>query len=293
MAAVHYSDEDEVARRRVGQTVGERYELQRLLGSGSCGAVYEAWHRYTHKSVALKAMHPYLSAEPEAVSRFFREARAAAAIGHRGIPDVLDAGLLEDGRPYIVHELLEGRSLDSAIEAGALDAGEVRSIGVGLLDALAHAHDKGVVHRDVKPENVFLSREGSEIAVRLLDFGVAKNLHSPEPSGILTKPGTALGTPAYMAPEQARGLKVDGRADVWSAGASLYHALIGEPPFDAPSLPMLLMKIVTTTPPRVREKKPSISKELAVAIDRALEPDLEQRWPDARAMMRALEPTKA
>src|SRR5690606_36569284 len=137
------------AEERLGQLVADRYELQRVLGVGASGAVYEAVHRYTNRSVALKAMHPHLTAAPEAVERFLREARAAAAIGHRAIPQVLDAGTLDDGRPYLVTELLEGRSLQDAIRAGDLSFRDVARIGVELCDALAAAHDVQIVHRDV------------------------------------------------------------------------------------------------------------------------------------------------
>lgn len=278
----------EIAQGRIGQLVAERYELQRVLGVGASGAVYEALHRYTHRSVALKAMHPHLTAAPEAVQRFLREARAAAAIGHPAIPQVLDAGTLEDGRPYLVSELLEGRSLDEAIRSGSLSLDDVAAIGVQLCDALAAAHDVQIVHRDVKPENVFLVRESGGLGVRLLDFGVAKNLQSPDRSTILTKPGTAVGTPTYMAPEQARAQPVDARTDVWGAGAVLFHAATGRTHFQEPSLPMLLMRIVTTRPPRLRELRPDAAEALARAIDGALEPDPAERWPDARAMAAAL-----
>ncbi|AKF11700.1 Serine/threonine protein kinase [Sandaracinus amylolyticus] len=279
---------DEVAQGRVGQVVADRYELQRLLGVGASGAVYEAIHRYTDRSVALKAMHPHLTAAPEAVRRFLREARAAAAVGHPGIPQVLDAGTLEDGRPYIVNELLEGRSLDEAIRAKDLTLDDVTTIGVQLCDVLAAAHDVHIVHRDVKPENVFLVREKGTLGVRLLDFGVAKNLQSVDRSGILTKPGTAIGTPTYMAPEQARALPVDARTDLWGAGATLFHAATGRTHFQEPSLPMLLMRIVTSRPPRIREVRADVPDALARAIDGALEPDVAHRWPDARAMAAVL-----
>ncbi|MDQ3037151.1 MAG: serine/threonine protein kinase [Myxococcota bacterium] len=277
---------DEVAQGRVGQIVAERYELQRLLGVGASGAVYEALHRYTQRSVALKAMHPYLTAAPEAVSRFLREARAAASIGHPGIPQVLDAGTMEDGRPYLVHELLEGRTLHDAI--GELSLGDVVHVGLELLDALEAAHAMQIVHRDVKPDNVFLVRRDGKLSVRLVDFGVAKNLQSPEPSGVLTKPGTSVGTPTYMAPEQVRAMAVDGRADVWGAGATLFHAATGRSHYEEPSLPMLLMRIVTARPPRLREMCPEAPDALARAVDGALEPDLDKRWPSARAMANVL-----
>ena len=274
---------------RIGQIVADRYELQRVLGVGGAGTVYEALHRYTNRSVALKVMHPHLSGARDAVSRFLREARAAAAVGHPGIPQVLDAGPMEDGRPYIVHELLEGRTLESAIESGELTEADVTRIGLRLLDVLAAAHERGIVHRDVKPDNVFLVRGADDaLDVRLLDFGVAKNLQSVETSGVLTKPGTTVGTPHYMSPEQARAHQVDARTDVWAVGAVLFHARAGRPPFDEQSLPLLLMRLVTQRPPHLREVVPDAAPHLARAVDGALEPDREKRWPSAKAMSDAL-----
>lgn len=273
---------DEVARACVGQVLADRYELQRLLGVGASGAVYEALHRYTQRSVAVKVMHSHLTAAPENVSRFLREARAAASIGHPGISQVLDAGTMEDGRPYLVHELLEGRSLEAAI--GDLSMDDIVRIGVELLAALEAAHAVQIVHRDVKPDNVFLVRKDGELSVRLVDFGVAKNLHSPDASGILTKPGTAIGTPTYMAPEQVRALAVDARTDVWGVGAVLFHAATGRTHYVEHSLPMLLMRIVTDRPPRLRDVRADVPELLARAVDGALEPDLAKRWASARAM---------
>ena len=166
---------------------------------------------------------------------------------------------------------------------------DVIAIGVQLCEVLAAAHDVHIVHRDVKPENVFLVRDKRPgLGVRLLDFGVAKNLQSVDRSGILTKPGTAIGTPTYMAPEQARAQPVDARTDLWGAGATLFHAATGRTHFEEPSLPMLLMRIVTSRPPRLREVRDDVPEALARAVDGALQPDLAARWPDARAMAAVL-----
>lgn len=276
-----------VAKRRLGEVIDGRFELKRLLGVGMTGAVYEASHKYTGRAVAVKVMHPQLITDLTAVARFLREAKSVAKIGHPAIVEVFDAGETHDGWPFVCLELLHGRTLGEVlVDSGSLPSGEVIAIGRGILAGLEAAHAAGIVHRDMKPHNVFvLDGPPGETRVKILDFGVAKNLDS---SAVLTKPGATIGTPSYMSPEQARGMAVDQRTDVWSTGALLFHATTGRPPFDEDSVPALLLKLVTTQPPRLEELCPGAPAHLCAAVDGALNPDLEKRFESARAMANAL-----
>ncbi len=277
----------EQAQRRIGEVLDGRYELRALLGVGMTGAVYEAVHRYTRHEVAVKMMHQQLVGNDDAVVRFLREAKAAAKIGHPAIVEVKDAGITQDHWPYVVLELLRGRSLGSRIAEGPLPFDDVVAIGLDLLDGLAAAHANGIVHRDIKPDNVLLLEDPSATRVKILDFGVAKHLDSSGTSAVLTQPGTTVGTPSYMSPEQARGLPIDPRTDLWSAGAVLFAATTGRPPFTDRSVPALLLKLVTQHPPSIASLAPEAPANLVRAVDGALEP-IEERWTSAEAMAGAL-----
>ncbi len=264
-----------------------RYELTRLLGAGASGSVYDATHRYTERRVALKLLHPELNNSREHVGRFLREVRTMSALTHPGVAAILDAGRTPEDVPYLVTEFLEGTDMASSMERGPLEHGQVLDIGVQLLDALAAAHERGIVHRDVKPDNVFLTPRGEGVQVKLLDFGIAKRLlaHS---STALTAAGTTVGTPHYMSPEQARGELVDHRSDLWSVGALLFHALSGEPPFESRETAQLLGRIATEHPVSLGARSPSLDPDLIRIVDRALEPDRTERWQAAREMANAL-----
>jgi serine/threonine-protein kinase len=283
--------------RRVGKVIDGKYELRKLLGTGSTGAVYEAWHRFTGRAVAVKVLHDHMVGNREAVGRFMREARAASAIGHPVIVAVLDAGVTgDDGPPYMVQELLEGEEMEAAMRRRALSIADIVEIGRQLLDGLGAAHHRSIVHRDVKPENIFLSRGvNGELQVKLVDFGVAKAMDASKTlTGVLTLPGNTVGTPYYMSPEQCKADPVDARADLWSVGAVLFHAAVGRPPFDTDkALGDLLYKIVMTRAQRAREARPDLPDNLAEAIDRALEPRPADRWPNARAMSDCLRRSSA
>jgi len=280
----------EFAERRIGEVLDGRYELKKLLGVGMTGAVYEAEHAYTRQRVAIKIMHQQLVSDDNLVARFLREAKSVAKIGHPGIVKVFDAGETQDQWPYVALELLRGRSLGERLqEDGKLPYEEVMEIGVQMLGGLSAAHDAGIVHRDLKPDNVFLLEPPVDGHVaKVLDFGVAKNLDSTGTSGVLTRPGATIGTPSYMSPEQARGNTIDARTDIWSAGALLLHAAAGRPPFNETSIPALLLALVTKTPPALADLCPDAPEPLRAAIDGALKPDPNQRFPTARMMAAAL-----
>lgn len=279
---------EERAIRRVGSVLDGRFELKRLIGVGAAGAVYEAHHRYTERLVAVKVLHAQLLESREHVARFLREVRAMSALNHPNIAALLDAGRSEDDVPYMVTEFLEGSDMADLMDEGALPRAHVFEIGAQLLDGLGAAHKMDIVHRDVKPDNVFLlPRPGQAPQVKLIDFGVAKRLAATS-SVALTASGTTVGTPHYMSPEQARGEPVDARSDLWSVGATLYHAFSDEPPFDDQRTHKLLIRIATERPPSLSTRCPRLNPDLIKVIDRALEPNPEKRWQTAKDMANAL-----
>ncbi len=277
-----------LAAERVGGEIAGKYRIERLLGSGGMGSVYEAVHQFTQRRVAVKLMHPTFARSKLAAERFLREARAPGSVGHPGIVEVLDGGRDDDGSLYLVLELLEGETLSEALESGAMSEPRLGAIVLELLDALGAAHDAGLVHRDIKPENVFLTPAGSEQPqVKLLDFGVA-SLSEPGKPG-LTVAGSVLGTPLYMSPEQALGHAVDARSDLWSVGAVMYQALAGHPPFRGESMQALIVSISTQEHLPLGACKPALPVRLVAVVERALHKDPAQRWQSAAEMAEALQ----
>ena len=274
------------ARAAVGRVIADRYALERVLGVGGMGAVFEAVHVVTQRRVAVKVLHRGVAdGVPTAATRFFREAQAAASIGHPGIADVLDAGRDQDGALYLVLELLRGEDLDQALTLGRLTLPEAVGVIVDVLDPLAAAHAKGFIHRDIKPANVFLAeRSEGGMQVKLLDFGIVKPVREAE----ITASGALLGTVDYMSPEQIQGEALDGRADLWGVGATLFHALSGHPPFRGRTRLEVLRKIVETAAPPLEEVAPHIPGAVAAVVDRSLRRRVEERFGDARQMQAAL-----
>jgi len=278
-------------RDRVGEVLDGKYRLLRLIGSGGMGGVYEAEHLEIGKHVAVKFLHVEYAKNPEAVRRFHQEARAAAAAGHAGIVDIYDIGKTSDGAPYLVMELLEGESLGGMLKREkAISVALAVAIARGALSALAAAHKKGIVHRDIKPDNIFLEQTSSEgPSVKLLDFGVSKMSQLGVPSA--TVEGTALGTPHYMAPEQARGeLTLDARVDVYAMGVILYEMLAGTLPFDAPNYHALILRVIQDPPRPLSEHRPEVPQELAAVIEKALAKAPADRFASAEALAEALRP---
>jgi len=269
---------------RVGKTVADKYRINRLLGTGSIGAVYGAVHQFTGKHVAIKLIDASFAEREGFAVRFLREARAASDISHPVICDVLDAGREPDGTLYLVLELLEGRTLEDAIEADDLRLDEIVEVGVQVLDGLSAAHDRAIVHRDIKPGNIFLTwDEKGDLRVKLIDFGVAKRTNAG-PELFSTQQGAILGTPYYMAPEQAAGDPVDARADVWGVGAVLFHALTGRPPFDEDTYNRLIAKLLHEDVVSLAEARDGMPSWLVTAVDGALRRDMSARWQSARTM---------
>jgi serine/threonine protein kinase/Tol biopolymer transport system component len=227
---------------RTGQRIAGRYVVTRHLGSGGMGDVYEVEHTLLGKRFALKRLNVDPDAKNAAVERFLREARAAAATGHPGVVEVLDVDFAEDGLPYLVMERLEGETLRHRLDRASLDEPTLLRLAHLVLDALDAVHDASIVHRDIKPENLFLCSDGG---VKILDFGLSHDIHVDVR---LTQSGAVMGTPMYMAPEQARGEAVDRRTDLYALSAVLYECAAGRPPFFAPAYSVLVALILEAQP---------------------------------------------
>jgi serine/threonine-protein kinase len=271
-----------------GSLLGGRYRLVRLLGRGGMGSVWEATQEDLRRKVAVKLLDPALAADPQQVERFRREALAAAALGHSNIIAVTDFQWSAGEPPFLVMELLAGESLGARIEReGPLPVPTVAFVAAQLLDALGAAHAAGIVHRDVKPDNVYLtSLSGVHDVVKVLDFGVAKL----DGDAKLTQSGAMVGTPAYMSPEQTRGEAIDARADLYAVGAAMYRALTGRLPFEAPTMPAMFVAIATRPPPPVSAWRGDVPTGLVAVIDRAMTKDPAARYQTAAEMRAALAP---
>ena len=254
----------------VGTTLAGTYAIVRAIGAGGMGRVYEARHtRIGSKRFAVKVLHPELARHPEVLTRFQREAEAAAAITSPYVVGVYDVDRLPDGRPYLVADLLEGRELAEHLgEIGRMDVGTGVRIVRQVCRALAAAHERGVIHRDMKPENVFLTGDLAWPTAKVLDFGISKL--GDAPGAALTKTGMIMGTPSYMAPEQARGEKVDARCDVYAVGALLYAVLTGHRPFDNDDPTATLAAVLTRDPIPPRTIDPRIPEPLELVVQRAM-----------------------
>jgi len=255
------------------------YEILKKLGQGGMGAVYMARQESMDRIVAMKVLPRSLAKQAEFKERFFREARAAGKLNHPNIVAAIDAQEAA-GYCYIVMEFVEGSTVASILSAkGALPESEALSIIHQIGEALAHAWAAGIVHRDVKPENFLYTRDG---VAKLCDLGIAK---APSDAG-LTQDGTALGTPRYIAPEQARGLDtVDFRADIYSLGASLYHMLAGEPPYDGPTSAAIMLKHVNEPLPSLKRKAPNASRGVVLMVERMMAKDPKKRYQKAEDLL--------
>jgi serine/threonine protein kinase len=272
----------------IGTYLDGRYLVRRLIGEGGMGLVYEAEHVEIGRRVAVKILHSAYTKQPEVVARFRSEARAATRIGHPHIIDVFDSGTTVDGAVYFVMEYLDGIDLAKLIHKnGPLPVERAVRISREICQALAAAHKAGIIHRDMKPENVILvERDAQKDFVKVLDFGIAKTLEAiTERQARLTSPGMAMGTPEYMAPEQAAGANADARVDVYAVGAMLYEMLTGRPPHEGGTIMEILTKKATEKPVEVETLRPDVPLELARLVVRCLAtaPDERPQSMDALA----------
>ncbi|UJR82388.1 serine/threonine-protein kinase [Sandaracinus amylolyticus] len=269
-----------------GRLIGGRYEIVRKIAEGGMGAVYEAQHHLTKQTVALKILFPHIGRDENARQRFLREVSAPAQIGHDGIVEVHDAGFdTQDGSLFVAMELLRGETMRDRLSRGGLTRDQVLDLFEAMLDPLAAAHARGIVHRDLKPENVFLHRErdGREV-LKLLDFGIARDLD--EKSQSVTQTGMAMGTPHYMAPEQAMSARsVSFPADVWAVGAMLYEALSGSPPFGGETASAIVVHAVSKPHEPLAHVAPATPHAIALLVDRCLAKEADKRPKDARELL--------
>ena len=255
----------------MGELIAERYELEEVVGTGGMSSVYRAHDRLLERDVALKVLHQEFTADTDYVERFRREARAVAQLSHPNIVTVIDRGE-QYGRQYIVFEYVKGENLKALVQrVGPLPEEEAVRLALQIGRALGFAHDNGLVHRDVKPQNVLLNGDGE---AKVTDFGIARSLDV----GGLTQTGTVMGTSDYIAPEQARGSQVDTQSDIYSLGAVLYELLTGKVPFPGDNFVAVAMRHINEPPPSVREWRPDVSPRLDALIRRAMAKEPRDRF---------------
>jgi eukaryotic-like serine/threonine-protein kinase len=275
----------------LGAMVDGKYRIERLIARGGMGAVFAATHCVSGKKVALKWMLPALGRIPGARERFVREARATARIAHPNIVDIYDVGTEHDS-VFLVMEYLRGETLADRLARMRLRPEEAIVLLMPALRGIAEAHRHGVIHRDLKPDNIFLccTDSGMELEATVLDFGISKIADDELRELELTHSGTVLGTPYYMAPEQVRGARdVDVRADVYSIGVILFEVLAGQKPFDADTYNELILKIATEPPPQLSSLAPEVDPRLAAVVERAMARDADVRFHTIEELAVALE----
>ena len=276
----------------IGTILGDTYEVQRRLGEGGMGRVYEARHVRLGRHYAIKIMHQMFAADRDALARFRREAIAASTIMSPNVAQVFDVNATRDGQPYLVYEYIDGEDLGTLLEReGTLSIARAAHIARQVANGLATAHAAGVVHRDLKPENVMLVKaaDGSDVA-KLLDFGIAKVQQEDK----LTRTGAVLGTPAYMAPEQARGgSTIDHRCDIYALGAMIYRAVTGRPAFGGEDAGRTLTSVIWDEPARPKTLRKDLPDALELVIQRAMAKDPEQRFASMAELDAALAPFDA
>jgi eukaryotic-like serine/threonine-protein kinase len=242
------------------------YRVERAIGAGGMGCVYRAYHVLEHRIVAIKVLREAQLRQDRAVDRMMREAQVLATVGHPGIPQLFECGLLSDGRPWIAMELVEGTSLALRLVEGAVPHEDVMRLIAAIAAVLAAAHTRGIIHRDLKPENILLTPLDARFPVRVIDWGIALQ----DAGARYTRHNEAIGTPTYMAPEQARGAPTHGACDVYGLGVVAYHALCGRPPFTGKTSVEILVQHLHKPVPELAPRCPGAPRELIALIERML-----------------------
>jgi serine/threonine-protein kinase len=264
------------------EVIAGRFELVDLIGKGGMSSVYKAHDRLLDRIVAIKILHPHYTQDEEYVERFRREARSVAQLSHPNIVTVIDRGE-DEGRQYIVFECVEGENLKQLVQrTGPLPVREALLLALQMARALSFAHTRGLVHRDVKPQNVLLNAEGQ---AKMTDFGIAREV---DVQGV-TITGTVLGTSEYIAPEQARGQQVDAQTDVYSLGVVLYELLTGSVPYDGDNFVTVALRHVNEPVPNVLELRPEVPARLAMAVERAMAKNPDDRFDSMDELVGELE----
>ncbi len=293
--ALRYGDDDErcfvdntvlevAPDPNLGKTLAGRYLIEEKLGEGGMATVYRARHVLVDRPVAVKILLPTVAENPSIKERFRREAKNAAALTHPNIIEIYEHGETDDGAPFLVMELLIGHVLSSSTAHGPMPPGEVAAIGLQIAQGLARAHDFGVIHRDLKPDNVFLAELGGRRVVKLLDFGIARSTKDSR----LTNAGELFGTPQYMAPERLTSIDAGAPSDLYALGVMLYEMLTGRLPFEAETLPALFLAHLQEVPPRPSTRVPGVPRRLDDLVMALLEKKPEARPVDAHVVIREL-----
>lgn len=275
----------------VGQTLAQKYRVERVLGAGGMGIVLAAHHLELDERVAIKLLRPEMLGQPEAVARFAREARAAVKIKSEHVARIYDVGALEGGAPFMVMEYLEGVDLAAWLrDSGPLSTEQSVEFLLQAGEAVAEAHALGIVHRDLKPANLFaVRRPGGQLSIKVLDFGISKVSDPMMAGGATTKTLTVMGSPLYMSPEQMESARAaDPRSDIWALGVILYELLTGACPFNGETLPEIVLRVATGTPVPLRGRQPSAPAGLEAVLLRCLEKNPDRRFQTVAELADAL-----